>query len=136
MNVIGEHPEWGTIAETEGIAYILTPCCQASAKGSVNSSTGVCCRACYRELPEWTGMAWDAKSPDFAAVRAEITDPPGSTAEVAEIPNCDIHPCDELAVYDSRTIHGPWAYLCERHWQMWGMQRLGTGHGQRLVVRT
>jgi hypothetical protein len=44
----------GIVAEVaEGtwrMRYYLTDCCQASAKGSANSSTGVCCRGCYREI--------------------------------------------------------------------------------------
>lgn len=31
----------------EGHSYYVTPCCGADAKGSGNSATGVCCRACY-----------------------------------------------------------------------------------------
>lgn len=43
------------VAESDGTRYYLTHCCGASAKGSGNSSTGVCCRGCYREIPEWYG---------------------------------------------------------------------------------
>jgi hypothetical protein len=32
----------------------LTPCCGASGKGSA-TSTGVCCRKCYREVPAMYG---------------------------------------------------------------------------------
>lgn len=68
-----QHPQWGTIGINPDyhIAAILTPCCGASAKGSVMSSTGVCCRACYRELPEWAGMAWDTRTAEWAAVLKE-----------------------------------------------------------------
>ncbi|QNL30192.1 hypothetical protein SEA_MARIOKART_65 [Gordonia phage Mariokart] len=31
-------------------AYPLTPCCGATGKGSADASTGVVCRACYREV--------------------------------------------------------------------------------------
>lgn len=36
----------------DGAEYLvpLTPCCQASGKGSTNSSTGVLCRNCYEEV--------------------------------------------------------------------------------------
>lgn len=34
----------------EGHPYYVTPCCKASAKGSGNSPTGVCCRACYAPI--------------------------------------------------------------------------------------
>lgn len=33
----------------------LTACCGASGKGSANVGTGVCCRACYREVPATYG---------------------------------------------------------------------------------
>lgn len=70
-----QHPQWGTIAVDPDlpIAYPLTPCCGASAKGDAMSSTGVCCRACYEELPEWAGMAWDTDTPEWVAVLKEMT---------------------------------------------------------------
>lgn len=37
------------------------------------------------------------------------------------------------AVYDGKTIHGPWAYMCEDHFGALGVG-LGTGRGQRLIV--
>lgn len=55
----------------------------------------------------------------------------GETAVVARIPNCDV--CGEAAVYDARTIHGPWAMLCEVDYQELGIG-LGIGRGQRLVL--
>lgn len=33
----------------------LTPCCYADGKGSANSPTGVCCRACYRAVDAYYG---------------------------------------------------------------------------------
>lgn len=33
---------------------------------------------------------------------------------------CDF--CDRQAVYDGKTIFGPWAYLCEEHRQKVGVQ--------------
>lgn len=38
-----------------GVIYPLTPCCNASAKGS---ASGVVCRACYEVLPEGWGAGW------------------------------------------------------------------------------
>jgi hypothetical protein len=49
VTVVGEDGV-GLIAESDGFRYYLTPCCLASAKGSVNSSTGVACRRCYAEV--------------------------------------------------------------------------------------
>ena len=42
------------IAITDGMAYYLTTCCGASAKGS---GGGVCCRSCYQEVEPWMGDA-------------------------------------------------------------------------------
>jgi hypothetical protein len=63
--------------------------------------------------------------------------------EVDALPPCDI--CTSLdgkdgvkaepAVIDGRTVHGPWANMCPTHWRLVGVGRLGTGFGQRLVVR-
>jgi hypothetical protein len=61
--------------------------------------------------------------------------------EVAVIPPCDICPLEvpgsvpAPAVYDGKTIHGPWANMCEKHWQRYGVGQLGTGFGQRLILR-
>jgi hypothetical protein len=37
------------------------------------------------------------------------------------------------ARYDGATVHGPWAYMCEEHFQSDGVG-LGTGRGQLLVL--
>lgn len=47
--IVGEDAV-GLIAESEGLRYYLTACCLASAKGTANAESGVCCRACYAEL--------------------------------------------------------------------------------------
>ncbi len=42
-------------------ALALTPCCKAGSKGSANSSTGVVCRACYREVSaKYGSWGWEA----------------------------------------------------------------------------
>lgn len=46
-----------TIAVSDGIAYPLTPCCGASAKGLEHY---VGCRACYQEIDPSLGMACGA----------------------------------------------------------------------------
>ena len=58
---------------------------------------------------------------------------------VSELPKCDLcvaagvsSPLD--AEYDGRTIRGSWANMCEAHFQLFGTG-LGTGRGQKLVVR-
>ena len=42
------------LANADGMLYLLTACCKASAKGS---GDGVVCRACYRPIPDWMGWA-------------------------------------------------------------------------------
>ena len=56
-------------------------------------------------------------------------------AEVYAIPNCYF--CEEegeieKASYDGETIHGSWAYMCEKHFKEYGTE-LGIGKGQKLV---
>ncbi len=72
-----------------------------------------------------------------------MTSQPGVTAKVSRIPECDI--CKYVgppprqqrqpAAYDGRTTEGPWANMCEYHFQMYGVG-LGTGRGQKLVLVT
>jgi hypothetical protein len=51
---------------------------------------------------------------------------------VQDLPVCDI--CQtSTAVYDAKTTQGPWAYMCEPCWNAYGVGRLGTGYGQKLV---
>ena len=45
----------GQLVTSDGIAYYLTPCCQASGKGS---GDGIVCRACYRPVADTYGMGW------------------------------------------------------------------------------
>lgn len=43
-------------AKGYGVIYPLTPCCQASAKGTEG---GICCRKCYQLVPYDFGMGWN-----------------------------------------------------------------------------
>lgn len=53
--------------------------------------------------------------------------------EVLKIPDCNI--CQKSpAAYDGKTKMGPWAYMCEPCWEMYGVGQLGTGFGQRLIL--
>ena len=57
---------------------------------------------------------------------------------VAELPPCDF--CKEQGVakeahYDGSTTIGPWAYMCNAHYSVYGMG-LGTGVGQRLILES
>ena len=40
------------------------------------------------------------------------------TVQMDELPKCQF--CDEQAQYDSKTVLGPWAYLCEKHQREYG----------------
>ena len=61
---------------------------------------------------------------------------PISETEVvmAVMPICDIPDCGSEAQYDGKTIHGPWAYMCELDYQAYGVG-IGLGKGQRLVKK-
>ena len=61
----------------------------------------------------------------------------GTEVVVPELPACDL--CKQEgrerdAEYDGKTVMGPWAYMCEAHFQRYGMG-LGTGRGQKLIVK-
>ncbi len=62
-----------------------------------------------------------------------ITDGAGrTTVEVESLPLCDF--CGTEAHYDGKTILGPWGFMCDLHFASHGTG-LGTGKGQRLIVR-
>lgn len=58
-------------------------------------------------------------------------------AEVSKLPDCDICKYDDgvttTAAYDGKTKQGPWAFMCEAHFNSHGVG-LGTGTGQLLKV--
>lgn len=57
---------------------------------------------------------------------------------VKQLPNCDLCMLKDKqtpAMYDGKTKDGPWANMCEAHFQSHGVG-LGTGRGQRLTVET
>lgn len=62
----------------------------------------------------------------------------GTVTEVLSLPDCDIcrargfNP-PHKAHYDGKTFGGPWAHMCEAHFDVVGVG-LGVGRGQRLVV--
>jgi hypothetical protein len=57
----------------------------------------------------------------------------GREAVVGTMPNCDICANGTKAVYDGKTRMGPWAYMCESHYQSYGLG-LGEGVGQKLFT--
>jgi hypothetical protein len=61
---------------------------------------------------------------------------PHTEVVVAVIPSCDI--ClsfqrDRAAYADARLPTGPWAYVCQEHFNQYNCQ-LGIGRGQRLIA--
>lgn len=69
-----------------------------------------------------------------------MTTADGTTAQVGELPDCDMHlrlfDAHVPAAYDAATTlpGGPWAYLCDECFRRHSPGRLGLGHGQRLVL--
>jgi len=58
----------------------------------------------------------------------------GTEVEVDFLPRCDFGTHAHAAVYDAKTEKGPWAYMCQTHFERFGIG-LGLGKGQRLVKR-
>ena len=55
-------------------------------------------------------------------------------AEVEKLPDCNFCPAPTPARYDGKTGMGPWANMCDVHFEMYGIG-LGLGRGQKLVVK-
>src|SRR3954469_24517966 len=58
IRTLGREAATGYLVSTDtdtGERWYVTDCCRASAKGSSNSPTGVCCRACYAEIDPGLG---------------------------------------------------------------------------------
>jgi hypothetical protein len=51
---VGVDADNHVVVADAGFTYALTPCCQATGKGS-DSATGVVCRACHREVDPYFG---------------------------------------------------------------------------------
>lgn len=62
-----------------------------------------------------------------------------TTVTVAELPYCDL--CKAFgneptkAFVDGKMKQGPWAFMCEKHWESHGVGQLGTGYGQKLLLK-
>lgn len=98
-----------------------------------------------KELSDLKSVLYSDLAMNFSGVDIEQSDIIKDSAKhasdsvtVAKKPNCDI--CKYVegkdgveADYDGATTQGPWANMCERHFQSHGVG-LGTGRGQRLVV--
>jgi hypothetical protein len=57
---------------------------------------------------------------------------------VSELPPCDICKINfnriVSAKYDGKTFSGPWAYMCQNHFDQYGIG-LGLGRGQELIKK-
>lgn len=54
------------------IAGPITPCCGASGKGSIDSPTGVVCRACYEVVDSDYGMGWVEGTPGWDIMLGQL----------------------------------------------------------------
>ena len=61
-------------------------------------------------------------------------DSDGTVALMSKIPDCDYCPNPYSAEYDAGTIEGPWAFMCEYHYNLHSKHlELGWGKGQKIV---
>lgn len=64
-----------------------------------------------------------------------------TTITVITPPDCDLCGDGTPATHDGRTTlrgphtPGPWAFMCDNHWDAVGVGRLGTGFGHLLIVK-
>lgn len=59
---------------------------------------------------------------------------PHTEVVVDELRPCDIDPGHGPAMYDAKTVFGPWAWLCPACFKNHGVG-LGLGRGQKLKLR-
>ena len=52
-------------------------------------------------------------------------------AHITNRPACDF--CHQPAEYDGKTKLGPWAYMCQKCFAIFGVG-LGLGKGQQLII--
>jgi len=52
---------------------------------------------------------------------------------VEKLPQCNL--CESEARYDAALTLGAWAYVCTEHWHQYTDGKLGTGLGQKLLVK-
>ncbi len=98
----------------DGMAFYITDCCDATAKGTANAESGVCCRSCYEELdPVMGGLPIAAGLPTWEEVLgrglALDNDAPSAVLVVGGSV-CDEEDCDRAAKTRGK---------CRRHYQIW-----------------
>ncbi len=57
----------------------------------------------------------------------------GHIVVVDKLPPCNF--CEDEAIYDGKTIMGPWAYMCQPCWDRNSLRVTGVGFGQRLITK-
>jgi transcriptional regulator with XRE-family HTH domain len=65
MRIVGTREGGGKVAESDGIMYLLTECCEASGKGSIADGMdgSVVCRECYQQVSGDYGDCGDTRDP-------------------------------------------------------------------------
>lgn len=61
----------------------------------------------------------------------KVTKNMNNTTKLYQIQKCDF--CLSTARYDGKTVTGPWAFMCERHFQMFGYGKTGLGIAQKII---
>lgn len=137
VQIVGRDADGDKVAKADhgygATYYLLTPCCEASGKGSADSPTGVVCRACYETVDAKFGDGWgegdDRPLPMVESGSLRKPDPPalarsfarliGEPKLAAEV-EADIRTCcnlwpDAMAVVPFVTREGALAYEVTRY---------------------
>ena len=77
------------------------------------------------------GLGLGFKAVNLAAEKLKWKNP-HTEVVVPKLPKCDF--CSAGALYDGKTILGPWAYMCPKHFRIYGIG-LGLGKGQKLIEK-
>lgn len=78
---------------------------------------------------------WTPKKFSNVFQPSEVKPEPHTEMEVRELPKCNFCKVNSTpAAYDGKTILGSWGYMCDTHFQHYGIG-LGLGKGQKLVLK-
>ena len=59
-----------------------------------------------------------------------------TAVKVSTLPDCDFCMTEGIrvtAVYNGKTVFGPWAFMCQKHFDAYG-HGVGLGVGQKLIT--
>lgn len=77
---------------------------------------------------------WAPKKLSEISQPTETKPEPHTQVEVIELPKCDFCKANPTAAaYHGKTTFGPWGYMCDTHFQHYGIG-LGLGKGQKLIL--